>query len=179
MFPKKIITRNDLGTEWDHYLPQHATEDKATWQTLVQNFPHNETHRYKWCEGCIIEMRHPTTEEFDRFQCNEKRQVKDTRFAKYRANAMYVIRIWNVKQKKWVSQCINPLQWQHHVVVYNVNTVVEPHDYWLEESVVCAAGIHYFKTLFPAFLYSSKWSFFDDQGSGCIPEIASFFEVSI
>jgi hypothetical protein len=117
---------------------------KQTWKELVDLFQPKSTYRYKWCEDCIIELRVPTPEEFPHFTCNEKRLVRDKRFAKYRSNAMYVLRIWDLQEKKWKQRCNHT--WMGQWLVYGVGHVILPFGYEPDIDEVCAPGIHYFQT---------------------------------
>jgi hypothetical protein len=141
------------------------TKEKAIWNELQLLFPETPCHRYKWCDDCIIELRVPTKEECPHFTSNEKRMVQDIRFAKYRASAMYVVRIWDLKEKIWKDK-------QDHIwtgllekervhvtyhIQYEVGKLVFPSDYDSNEYSICAPGIHYFVTLLGAWLYPQRW----------------------
>jgi hypothetical protein len=144
---------------WQEIVAKRLT----TYKDVVQLFEPKADFRYKWCNYCIVELRFPTPEEFADFKCNEKRTVKDIRFAKFRANAMYVLRIWDTEEKKW-KQTLDHVWRAHrirdgectkrkHAIRYEVGKLVFPAGYDVNEHEICAPGIHYFCTLLAAWLY--------------------------
>jgi hypothetical protein len=100
---------------------------------------------YKYANDfCIIELRYPTLAECPKFQCNETRQVVDKRFAKYRANCLYVVRILDVENGAWKQQCS---ALRDPKTIYRVGELVFPNGYEPNQDIVCGQGIHYFLTL--------------------------------
>ena len=75
----------------------------------------------------------------------------DSRYAKYRANELKVINIFDrynpsIKKEKTVSSLRTSFG-------YKVGTIVKEHEYNDDIEKVCTYGIHYFKTLEAAFYY--------------------------
>jgi hypothetical protein len=143
-------------------------EETQKWDQLKKVFEYesDQPRQFKWCENCIIELRYPTPEEVA-FECNEDRTVNDKRFAKYRANAMYVIGIWNLLKNQWQSACYHVYQtedWETIYTYYCIGTLVKPHKYCDDSDTVCAPGIHYFKSLQAAFLYGHPYQVFRCDG---------------
>jgi hypothetical protein len=163
---------------WSHKNSLSLFNTGPTWQKILHQFQDTNTYQYKWCENCIIELRHPKPEEINfQFYCNEARIVKNVRFAKYRANAMYVTRIWDCKKETWIDECIHyffQLGQLMRITTYTINKIVIPHDYLVDEWVVCAPGIHYFQSLLAAFLYGHVTWVMDDDGT--VPQMLDLFE---
>lgn len=88
-------------------------------------------------------------------QTNEARSdVFDRDYAKFRANKLRVVEIINMENpnitKKIVTNKYAPFE-----IKYEVGFVVEEDKYDYAVNKICSNGIHYFRTLVPAFYYRS------------------------
>lgn len=107
---------------------------------------------YKKCEmnhvsWIVVMKKTPET------KTNEGRKnVKDPDKAKFRANLLSVVEIFNIADPSITEKSISNT-YCHKITVYEVGKDVRPDlfDENLEE--VCTYGIHYFKTLEPAYFY--------------------------
>jgi hypothetical protein len=143
---------------------------KAKWNQIATIFQYDPLlgYRYKSCSGCIIELRYPTKEEYSEFCANEDREaIVDHRLAKYRANAMFVLRIWDVTKGTWIDEISHTWTGPWHTVWYRVGNLVFPNTYDPNENEVCAPGIHYFHSLQPAFFWCLGLQWIEEDGSVC------------
>lgn len=103
--------------------------------------------KYKQCGGCIVQMKR-TLETKD----NEMRiGVKDKRYAKFRANKLMVLKIYN-----WIENCFEysiPHAWCDIDIRYTVGEIVVSNGFCENINDICAQGIHYFNSLFAAHCY--------------------------
>ena len=103
---------------------------------------------YKSCEkNWIVVMRK------DDCVTNESRTVKNPMFAKYRANRLFVVKIFNklnplVTRSRVSSTCYN-----NKSIVYHTHKYVEENDFDQDVNNVCSTGIHYFKSATAAFYF--------------------------
>jgi len=103
--------------------------------------------KYKQCSGCIVQMkRTPETKD------NEMRiGVKDKRYAKFRANKLMVLKIYNWMEDRFEYSI--PHAWGDVYIRYTVGEIVVPNGFCENINDICAQGIHYFNSLFAAYCY--------------------------
>jgi len=115
--------------------------------------------KYKRCNHYLVEL-----EVCPETKTNECRKgVVDARFAKFRASQLKTTRILNTRTKQWVDEIEHVWKdelthFQHgldvvYEVIYKVGVITYPSRFDTRLEEVCAAGIHYFNTLFAAHVY--------------------------
>jgi hypothetical protein len=124
---------------------------KHEWQRVQKVFkPGNKWIRYKRCKDCIVEL-----ELLRESKTNESRgYIERDLSAKFRASSIRCNRIYNIKKRK----CVNKIEhhWTtEHPILYQVGCTIYPDKFESDINLVCAPGIHYFKSLEAAFGY--KW----------------------
>lgn len=125
------------------------TECIQRWKNVNKAFENpimNETIKYKRCGNHIIQMMRT-----DETKDNEKRfNVVDRRYAKFRANKLLVLKIYNEESNEFVASIEH---FFYAPIKYMVGQVVIPDAFDDDIDRVCTNGIHYFTTLFAAFFY--------------------------
>jgi hypothetical protein len=87
---------------------------------------------------------------------NENRKnVIDKRFAKFRANELKVIKIINMIKPNFVQNKIKSI-YETETTIYKVGKIVKSNGYDNNEDKICSRGIHYFRTLFRAYFYGDS-----------------------
>jgi hypothetical protein len=135
------------------------------WNEMKPFFAHCTNEKFKRVHDCLIalELKNPET------KTNETRTVRDPRFAKYRANIVYVTCIVDMKKMETVSSVYN----RYRDVTYEVDHWLSADAFHPDPNVICTNGIHYFTTLEAAFFFvnldgaiwrQQKELQFDDQG---------------
>jgi len=120
-------------------------------KTAFQSPPANA--KYKRCNHNIVELQSTSSTKTNESRSN----VKDSRFAKFRASELMPTRIYDTDQKKFVHQ-INH-RWTSYdkgdqvSIIYRVGAIAIPSGFDRNLEVVCSRGIHYFQSLLAAFLY--------------------------
>jgi antitoxin component YwqK of YwqJK toxin-antitoxin module len=102
---------------------------------------------------------------------NEARMdVADPRHAKFRANELKVIKIFNKNNPKLTKRFVVN-KYKERILKYMVGKVVKIDDYDENIEEVCSKGIHYFKTLETAYYYGDMqknytgiWTCWHDNG---------------
>jgi antitoxin component YwqK of YwqJK toxin-antitoxin module len=100
----------------------------------------------------------------------DRNNIVDKRFAKFRANKLKVIKIINTNKPNLVTKKIRNV-FGNKYLVYEVGKIVEIDNYEKNKNQVCASGIHYFKTIDPAYYYDSRifkngeFYIWDDNGA--------------
>jgi hypothetical protein len=95
---------------------------------------------YKSCDNYLLTLQklHDTI-------TNESRSdVSDSRYAKFRANKLKVIRIEDKDSGKQIDSVENSC-YQQSKILYQINKTVVVPDYNLDLDVICTTGVHYFK----------------------------------
>lgn len=90
----------------------------------------------------------------------DRRYVFDMSCAKFRANKLRVRLIVNITNLDDVSNLVINTYADyntHSTVCYQTNRIVEPDDFDNNIEVVCSSGIHYFKSIEPAFNYNRDY----------------------
>ena len=114
-----------------------------------------KTHFFQYLDNPKYVFKATTTgivilEKMDLTETNENRIVKDPKFAKYRANILSVIAIRDRydpdEELKETTSLYNSS------FVYKVGETVKD-DRFNVKDAICSHGIHYFKTIEPAFYY--------------------------
>ena len=130
-----------------------------------KDYINNDNYVFKSCGGYIVILK--KTEDT---LTNQERIVVDDKFAKYRANKLMVIKIFNkLRPSSCIPEIFNTVSQTR--LKYVVGTMVVS-DYNDDINIVCGSGIHYFKSVEAAFYYylmefHNKYSgvhfeFFDD-----------------
>jgi antitoxin component YwqK of YwqJK toxin-antitoxin module len=104
-------------------------------------------------------------------QTNEDRsEVIYFNNAKFRANKLKVIKIFNKNNPDLTKKFITN-KYENKKLRYIVGRIVKIDDYDEDLEIVCSNGIHYFKTLEPAYYYgdiqkyyTGKWIYWHDNG---------------
>lgn len=115
-------------------------------------------------------------QKMDDTDTNESRNdVKDKRFAKFRADKLKVVNILDVNNptitKKAIVNTYNHDDEFLLVTSYEVGKIVVPHEFDRDDDMICSGGIHYFRTLIAAYFYrenpidfTGRWFEFYDNG---------------
>lgn len=135
----------------------------ALWKRVEEVFPPNPHAKYKRCGRHLLELKDaPNT------ITNETRtNVKDARFAKFRASRLIPTKIYDLKNDIFIEE----LYWSFagHSIVYKVDQEAIPHEFDLNCNNVCVGGVHYFHSLVAAFFFAverlSDDIDFEDNGS--------------
>lgn len=104
---------------------------------------------YKSCDKVYIVVLKKLTDT----NTNESRDVADINYAKFRADKLLVVNIiakFDISQK--IDKTCNSV-YKNTRVEYKIGEIVSVNNFETNLSVVCAPGIHYFKTIEPAFYY--------------------------
>ena len=124
------------------------------WRHLDNAFDHpaiDKDIKYKRCGNCIVQMRRIHDTEDNELRTN----VYDTRYAKYRANKLMVVKIYDTWEGRFVPNIQH--SWYNfgvHVPIdYVVGEKAVPNGFDENIETICAKGIHYFNTLFAAYCY--------------------------
>ena len=123
-----------------------------TIKNKYEKYISNPQYKYKSCGTNIVILSLPKNSSN-----NEKRYVCDERFAKYRADEVYVELIFDKMTSEEINECRNVINYfngdyratnyvKHH------NTIPDSYDY--NDDNVCTHGIHYFNDIEPAFMYA-------------------------
>lgn len=110
----------------------------------------------------------------EKTKTNEGRNVLDSKFANYRANALRVIKMFNLNDKTKKETKINH-QSEFYAkapkTIYELNKIVSADSFNDDIDVVCSNGIHYYTTLEAAFFnrktpanYTGEWMTHYDNG---------------
>ncbi len=118
-------------------------------QEECKQYLENNKYVFKKCSDYIVILRKPIS----KFKSNEERKnIVDKNFAKFRGNAFIVEDIIHYKTRKhfkFISHC--PLRLSP--VLYMVGRWVEPDNFDDDLELVCTHGIHYYLTLEAAFYH--------------------------
>lgn len=124
--------------------------------------------KFKRCDNMMIVLYIPTPSVNATVMTNEDRSnIKDKRFAKFRASEAWPICILNTKTKEFITS-----YWHVNIyfkpILYIVNQWIKPDGYERNKNVICAQGIHFFNHWLAAYCYES-WNvdatiIFDESG---------------
>lgn len=104
--------------------------------------------KWKRCDFHIVQLK-----KSDCSVTNESRSgVVDYRFAKFRANTLVPVRIYNTKEDKWEQRILHRCGWRE--IVYQVDKPATPSGFSEDMDVVCGEGVHFFNTLLAAYWYT-------------------------
>lgn len=136
------------------------------------------------CENWLVVMKKledTTKAEPTQTKTNENRSnVIDENYAKFRADKLKVVEIINVDNPKITrDKIVNKFKFDYDMTlsvnnetIYEVDKITECKYYDDDIDVVCSHGIHYFKTLVPAFYlrvppanYTGVWIKWYDNGA--------------
>lgn len=146
-------------------------------QKICRRFENKEEYVFKSCNNSFSN-KDPNTRKWLVIMkkvpgvtlTNESRKdVSDRRYAKFRANKLLVIAIINMRQptlrRKFIRNCFIKFNFGYHskttevkmeeirYLKYEVGKIVECHEFESDNEIVCGGGIHYFKSLLPAYYY--------------------------
>src|SRR5438128_5301429 len=97
---------------------------------------------FKSCQNDYIVV----LQKLDDSKTNEHRKdVVDARYAKFRADRLIVVRIYNKCNGEEIQTITNSV-YSKKTITYTCNEIVEVTDYDEDINKVCSSGIHYFKT---------------------------------
>lgn len=124
-----------------------------TVQNILKVYPHlAKNFLFKSCERNWIVV----LEKLPDTKTNESRHVFDERYAKYRANKLKVVLIFNKHSPKETKSEIYNSVFEKKKLLYKSGEIVEADSFDTFFDNVVTNGIHYFKTLEPAFHQESK-----------------------
>lgn len=109
-----------------------------------------EDIKFKRCGHMMIVLYIP----MNRIETNEDRKgVKDKRFAKFRSREAYCVCILNTLWHQFVDSHKH-MWWPNNVTItYVKNQWIQPDGFGIDKDVVCDHGIHYFNHWFAAYFY--------------------------
>lgn len=139
--------------------PWNSDRELAKLKKICRKYRNNEDYVYKSCfdklskKSCerkwlVVMKKIPTT------ITNESRSgVVDKNCAMFKANRLLVVAIINKNKpslrKKYVLNKFRTME-----KLYEVGKIVECNGFYVDIDKVCSYGIHYFKTLEPAYFYT-------------------------
>ena len=107
--------------------------------------------KFKRCAKFLVMLYIPKNTKTNELRIN----VRDKRFAKFRAEKAWCVSIYDCFQpKKIVKECTNNF-WNISIVYYRVGCFTEPNQYDSNKDKICSSGIHYFNHWLAAYYYSS------------------------
>lgn len=143
-------------------------------QNICKEYQNDEKYMYKVCNNGKYSLRnwivvmkkcsHTITNE-------DRKDIVDKNHAKFRANKLMVVKIFNVNSGTCVEYVVNVYMYSKPLR-YEVGRVVECDKFDNNIDNVCSGGIHYFKTLITAYYYccnqickcDGKWMEWYDNG---------------
>lgn len=155
-----------------------ADSNYAKLHKKCKKYVSNTKYVFKSCYNKTKKTQYPerkwlvVMEKLSSTITNEDREsLKDARFAKFRANELKVVKIINMTKPGFAKTKIRNY-YEDDITIYEVGEIVKPNSYDIYKNEVCSNGIHYFKTLMPAYFYGYKKSakFYEwyDDGNICI-----------
>jgi hypothetical protein len=146
----------------------------------------NPIYKYKLCTEYTTTKKYLVILKNDeKTKTNEERKVVDSLRAKYRANQLIVVKIILIdfdavnnadpfnENKKIIDKLKHrPEHIKCDHIIYEVGKLVKADAFEDDINKVCAGGIHYFKSIDPAFYYRShvpenytgEWTQWHDNG---------------
>jgi len=109
-------------------------------------YTNNEIYVYKKCRDDLIVI----LEKFNDSRTNEKRAVFNSNYAKYRADKLKVVYIFDITD---LSKRDIAISESDKSFIYRIGEVVST-KYEMSINSVCSYGIHYFKTIDAAYYYN-------------------------
>lgn len=107
----------------------------------------NSEYVYKSCQGEWIVVMKKT----ENTQTNKmRRDIFDSRYAKYRASELLVVDIFNKYDMTHIKS-IDSSVYRHKSVTYTIGNIVYPDLFDSNINITCSNGIHYYNTIDPAF----------------------------
>lgn len=126
------------------FCDKYSTDEKYVFKSC-KNQPQTSYHEY------IVVMEKLK----DTITNEERKDVFDKSYAKFRANRLNVVAILSVVNLSSVTHVMH--SWKDsNPVRYEVGKVVECDKFDEDLNKVCSGGIHYFKTLIPAYYHCNK-----------------------
>ena len=113
----------------------------------------DEEYLYKTCNNYIIIMKKTS----DTITNEERKNIINYNFAKFRANVLYVVAIVEIDNLTTIDEitnCANYNKGNILKIIYKINNLVFPDKFDQNINIICTSGIHYFKTLDAAFYYN-------------------------
>lgn len=126
-------------------------------EARCKNYIDDPTYVYKSCNNCIVILK-----KLVDTITNESREVADANYAQFRANKLLVV---DIIDKSNINKKINSVKntvYKKNIIKYKIGKIVCVDDFCQDLSIVCAPGIHYFKTIKRTFYYE-----FDDMYGYC------------
>jgi hypothetical protein len=117
--------------------------------TILASYIESEEYVYKSCYNYIVVLL-----KLADTKTNESRsKITNPLYAKYRANKLKVIAIVHKFDPTKLITEVENSSYERNKVIYKVGKILEISDYDDDLENVCSTGIHYFKTVEPAFYY--------------------------
>uniref|UniRef100_A0A6C0EC90 MORN-repeat protein n=1 Tax=viral metagenome TaxID=1070528 RepID=A0A6C0EC90_9ZZZZ len=113
---------------------------------------------YKKCNNCIVILK-----KIKDTLTNESRDnVVDKKYAKFRANKLYVEKIISCDSLEELKQIKNSIH-KEKELNYIVGEIVEVENFDKDINIICSRGIHYFMTIEQAYYYAMDLSNFTGE----------------
>uniref|UniRef100_A0A6C0ECH9 Uncharacterized protein n=1 Tax=viral metagenome TaxID=1070528 RepID=A0A6C0ECH9_9ZZZZ len=115
---------------------------------LFEEYENDESIVYKKCKDSIVALKKLK----DTITNESRKGIYNPLFAKFRADKLKVIKIVDIVTLESLK-CVNNYIYDKSIE-YKLNKIVEEPDFDKNLDRICAKGIHYFKTLDPAYYFS-------------------------
>jgi antitoxin component YwqK of YwqJK toxin-antitoxin module len=123
---------------------KYSNDEKYVFKTC-NNKPHTSYHEY------IVVMEKCK----DTITNEDRKDIVDKNYAKYRANKLNVVEIFSVINLSSKDYVVN--SWSDSKLLrYEIGKIVECDKFDENLDKVCSGGIHYFKTIIPAYYHCAK-----------------------
>lgn len=127
-----------------------VTLDQLT-DIIDEHVPSNPNIVYKSCGNYIVVLK-----KLENTITNENRcGIVDSNHAKFRANTLMTILIINKMNGQLVTKITNSC-YSKKIFLYELNKIAIVNDYDMHSNIICAPGIHYFKSIESAYFYDFK-----------------------
>jgi antitoxin component YwqK of YwqJK toxin-antitoxin module len=116
---------------------------------LEQKYPTNEGYAFKSCSAEWIVI----LKKLEDTKTNESRvDVKNSIYAKFRANKLFVVDIIHKLTDQTTNEITNSV-YTYRKITYKKGEIVEIYDFDTNLNDICSSGIHYFQKADAAFYY--------------------------
>lgn len=149
IIPHEVMNTDDI-LEKLHKKCRRYTKSPSYVYKLCRNYnkKKKETSERKW----LVVLKKISTTVTNECRSN----VVDANYAKFRASELKVIKIINTTKPNYIKKKITNV-FEDIKTVYKVGEIVKPStEYDMGLDNVCSSGIHYFKTLEPAYFYEKS-----------------------
>lgn len=118
-------------------------------ESYVYKLCHDISRGSKECEWIVVMQKTEKTKTNE-----DRKNITNKNYAKFRASTLKVIEIFSVNYPSYTVKKIVTNFWGR-ITRYEVGKSVEPNKFDENINNVCSEGIHYFKTIIPAYYYRS------------------------